>query len=391
MPAPSTRAEGRCPHLPDCVGCTFIGLRYGEQLERKRQRVLDALSAYASLGGLTVPAVVGSTRIFGYRNQAKLVARQTRAGLLLGIYRPGSHRVVDISRCPVHHPLIAGVLPEVRRVAERQQIPIYDETSGDGWLRYVIVRSSTWKKCAQVVAVVRDREFRNEKKFTEALGRIRGVRSVVLNVNDSRNNAIFGDTFVPVTRDGSLIDRIGGLELKSQAGAFLQANLAAARRVYERVVEWADPQAGEVAVDLYCGVGAISFYLAGRARLVLGIEESPLAVASAKENIRLNGFHNVRFFAGAAAALLAEQQERVGRIDLITVNPPRKGLDVATRQAIVAVSPTRAVYVSCGPETLARDLDWFASNGYRTARLQPFDLLPQTEHIECVALLVRAE
>lgn len=387
-PGPEQSPKDRCPHYPDCVGCTFIGVRYGEQLARKRERVCAALRPYTRLSGLAVPAVVGSQRVFGYRNQAKLVARRGRRGLLLGIYRPRSHQVVDISGCPVHHPQIPIVLSGIRRVAERQNVPIYDERTSNGWLRYIVVRSSAWKKCVQVVPVVRDHGFAGEQKFLAALARISGVRSVVLNINASPGNAVFGESFMPITREASLIDRIGGLDLKSRAGSFLQANLPAARRVYERVVEWADPQPDEVAVDLYCGVGAISFYLAGRARLVLGAEESPLAVLSAKENIRLNGFHNVRFFAGSAAEVLGQQRERVERIDLITLNPPRKGADLPTREAIVASSPSRIVYVSCCPETLARDLDWFAGHGYAVAKLQPFDLLPQTEHVECVALLV---
>ena len=213
----------------------------------------------------------------------------------------------------------------------------------------------------------------------------------MLNLNDAPGNAIFGDTFVGATPATALLDRVGGLTLSSRAGAFLQANLGAARRVYEQVLRWADPRADEVAVDLYCGVGAISFYLAGSARLVVGVEESPIAVLDAKLNIRLNGYHNVRFLNVAAAVGLAQVAAEVDRIGLVTLNPPRKGADLATREAIVACAPHRVIYVSCDPDSLARDLDWLAACGYSVAALQPFDLLPQTEHVETVALLRRAD
>ena len=387
--APTLRP--RCPHYPDCVGCSFIGMAYSAQLEAKRTRVVDALAAHPRLAGITVPPLIGSARLFGYRNQVKLVARQSGRGLLLGVYRPGTHVVVDIAECAVHQPPINAVLAGVRAAVERARAPLYDERSGAGWLRYVVVRSSAWKKTAQLILVVRDRSWPGEGDLVRQLRRLRGVSSVVLNLNPTTGNAVFGDSFVHDTPDAALLDRVGGLRLTSRAGVFLQANLAAARRVYEQVVRWADLQPEDVAVDLYAGVGAISFYLAGQARLVVGVEESARAVLDAKQNIRLNGYHNVRFLAAPAAAGLAQVAAQVERIDVVTLNPPRKGADAGTRAAIDTVAPRRVVYVSCEPSTLARDLDWFAERGYAVGALQPFDLLPQTEHVETVALLTRGD
>ncbi len=184
-----------------------------------------------------------------------------------------------------------------------------------------------------------------------------------------------------------MIERIGSLKLKTHAGAFVQANVAVARKLYDQALVWAAPSAATTCVDLYCGAGALTFWLAPTSRLVVGIEASPIAVMDAKANIRLNGYHNVRFECGEAAARLTEVRERLGRIDVVTLNPPRKGADAATRAAIVAAAPARIVYISCEPDTLARDLEWFAAHGFRATRVQPFDLLPQTEHVECVAAL----
>jgi 23S rRNA (uracil1939-C5)-methyltransferase len=387
--SPPTEALLPCAHYPDCVSCALIGTPYGEQLRRKRELVRAALTAYPSLAALDVPEVVGSPRAFGYRNQAKLVARRSGRGLLLGVYRPGTHEVVDIRRCPVHHPLITVVIDAVARVLEHFRISTYDERTHAGTLRYVVVRVSTWAKTAQVILVTRDRLLPRTRDVVRALMRIRGVRSVVHNINPEPGNVIFGPQYLPLTRDTALVERFDFLKLKTHAGAFLQANISVARKLYLQVLQWTAPQADETCIDLYCGVGALTFYLATAAQHVVGIEESPIAIADAKENVRLNGFHNLRFHCGDVAQTLPAIAERLPRVDVVTLNPPRKGADAATRAAIVAAQPQRAGYISCNPTTLARDLDWFSAHGYRTERIQPFDLLPQTEHVECVAALVR--
>lgn len=376
-----------CPHFPQCVGCALIGNPYREQLRRKRELVREALAQYPSLVALAVPEVIGSPRAFGYRNQAKLVVRRARRGLLLGVYRPGTHQVVDIRQCPVHHPLITSVLAAVARIVEHYQIPSYDERTGAGTLRYVVVRVSAWAKAVQVILVTRERALPRAREVVRALTRVRGVRSVVQNINPDPGNVIFGARFVPLTGETALVERLDFLKLKTHAGAFLQANIAVARKLYAQALHWAAPQADATCVDLYCGVGALTFYLATAAQHVVGIEESPIAIADAKENVRLNGFHNVRFHCGRVAESLPELAGRLPRVDVLTLNPPRKGADAATRAAIVAAAPRRIVYISCDPATLARDLDWFAAQGYRAVHLQPFDLLPQTEHVECIAAL----
>ena len=374
-----------CPHAPLCVGCPYIGTAYGEQLARKRQRVVEAMAAAAPSLRVEVEKPVRAVRLFGYRNQVKLVARHSAGRLLLGVYRPGTHQVVDVSRCPVHDALVARALDCVRQAVERENVPIYDEHSREGWLRYIAVRSSWLRKTTQVVPVVRDRRWPGERRFVERLRRARGIGSVVLNVNDTTGNTIFGESFVAATRHDALIERVGGLKLKFHPGSFVQANLSAARRAYAKVVELARAGPQDVVVDLYCGVGAISLSLAATAKFVLGIESSPSAVRDAVENTRLNGVHNARFRAGEAAELLPGLAAELPRVDVVTLNPPRKGADEAVLAAIVALAPRRIVYMSCNPETLARDLERLSAAGYAAATVHPFDFLPQTDHVECLA------
>lgn len=387
---PADRTAPACPHVPHCVGCQLIGRAYSEQLRYKHERVAEAFRQFSVLAHLEIPAVIGAPHVFGYRNQAKLVVRQARRGLLLGIYRPGSHQVVDIRQCPVHHPQINRVLAVFGRATERLGVSIYDERTQSGALRYVVVRVSNWTRQVQVILVTRDRLLPHARELVRILQQTRSVVSVVQNVNPDPGNVIFGPTFVPLTRQTALIERVGFLKLKTTAGAFLQANIGVARKLYELALRWVAPQPAETGADLYCGVGALTFHLATAARLVVGMEASPIATANAKENVRLNGFHNVRFHCGAVATELPLLAQRLGPFAFVALNPPRKGVDEAARMAIHACAPQRIVYVSCEPHTLARDLDDFSRRGYRPVCVQPFDLLPQTEHVECVALLSRS-
>jgi 23S rRNA (uracil1939-C5)-methyltransferase len=187
-----------------------------------------------------------------------------------------------------------------------------------------------------------------------------------------------------------LLDRIGFLKMQTSPGTFLQVNLWTARRIYETVLEWVVPREGDAVVDLFAGAGPLSLYLATGAARVVGVEEVPWAVKDARSNARRNGFHNIRFREGAAEEALPQLVEELGRADIVTLNPPRKGALAEVIQGIAGLEPRRIAYVSCNPDTLARDLDRLAALGYRTLRLRPFDMMPQTEHVETVALMERS-
>jgi len=201
---------------------------------------------------------------------------------------------------------------------------------------------------------------------------------------------ILGRRFATLRPPGRLFERIGFLELEASPGSFLQANPWTARRVYETVLEWAALGPGDRVVDLFCGIGPLSFYLATRSGRVVGVEEAPGAVRDARANQRRNRLYNVRFEEGRVDEVLPALGDCVGRGGVVTLNPTRHGASAAVLGGIAALEPRRIVYVSCDPDTLARDLDRLAALGYRTARVRPFDMLPQTEHVEVVAELIAA-
>jgi 23S rRNA (uracil1939-C5)-methyltransferase len=212
---------------------------------------------------------------------------------------------------------------------------------------------------------------------------------IVQNINEQRGNVIWGERFRPLAGRDAIMERIGFLKLKLPAGVFSQANPPVARRLYETVVSLAGLSGQEIALDLYCGVGPISIYLATTSRLVWGVDENLLAISTAKENARRNGFHNCRFFAGEVVEKVKEAKLVLPQIDLIVLNPPRKGVTPEALTAVLSLQAPKMVYVSCDPATLARDLDRLAQRGYHPLKVQPFDMFPQTEKVETVALLER--
>ncbi len=377
-----------CPHYPHCVGCRLIGEPYGKQLAWKQNQLAQLVRTAWGDAAPPIGTIVGSPMVFGYRNQAKLVLRRSaRRGLLVGLFRPGTHTLVDIRECPVHHSLIRATLARLIPLLEDSELPTYDERSRHGVLRYLVLRASHWTKSVQVIVITASELDRRLSALLRRIAQLPRVRSVVHNYNPSPGNVIFGERFTPLTREDTLRERIGDLKLKTHAGAFLQANILVARRIYDYAKAAARIKANDLVADLYCGAGALTFYLASTAKLVVGIEESPIAAADARSNLRWNGFHNVRIFTSSANEGVHMLRERFGKVDVIALNPPRKGTDPETRQGIVALASRRILYLSCNPNSLIRDLLWFESQGYRTEHVQPFDMFPQTDHIECVATL----
>lgn len=377
-----------CPHFPACHGCPFVQFPYLQQLEKKRALVFAALAPFPALTALEIPALVPSPRQFGYRTRIKLAVRRVRGKPLIGLYVPETHQVTDASSCPVHPRPVNAIVHFLKEAIETLNIPPYDEERDTGLLRYLDIRYSMWSHQALLTLVTRNMHFPQARDLLRDLEEnFPFLAGVIQNVHDKPGNVIWGERFHPLRGRDTLLEKIGPLRLSIPVSAFAQANPPVARKLYELVFHWAKLKGDEIALDLYCGIGPIALYLAGGAKLVIGIDDNPGAVNVAKENARRNGYNNSRFFAGDAAEKLKETVANLGHIDVIVVNPPRKGLSPEAFAAVVAVQAPRLIYVSCEPETLARDLDRFCQSGYTVQRLQSFDMFPQTTKIETVVLL----
>jgi len=377
-----------CPHYPRCIGCPFINLPYPEQLARKRRLVAQAFAAFPALAGMEISPVVPSPHRLGYRGRVKLVVRRNRGGVAAGLYAPQSHRVIDISSCPVHPRPVNEVVHYLKKKVQELGIAPYDERDDSGDLRYLDLRYSFARRELSVTLVTRHSSLLRGDVLGSALRRrFSFITGVIQNVNEQRGNVIWGNSFRTLAGRDTIMERIGDLKLVFPAGVFSQANPFTARKLYEWVCEMVALKGGETVMDLYCGVGPISLYLAAAARQVWAVDDSTLSITTAKQNARRNGRGNCRFIAGDVSETVAQIRQNLPQLDLMVVNPPRKGVQPAAMAAILATGAPKIVYVSCEPNSLARDLEPMSNAGYCVRQVQPFDMFPQTDQVEIVALL----
>lgn len=355
---------------------------------KKRAIVGRALAEYSSLASADVSPVVPSPQRLGYRARVKLVVRKNRDQVAMGLYVPQTHRVIDISSCPVHPRQVNQVVFYLKKKVIELGIAPYDERDDSGDLRYVDFRFSVARHELSLTLVTRHASFPQGAPLAKALQqRFPFITGVIQNVNENRGNVIWGNSFRTLGGRDTIMERVGDLKLVFPAGVFSQANPFTARKLYDRVYEFAALKGGETVLDLYCGVGPISLYLAVAARQVWAVDDSELSITTAKQNARRNGRGNCRFIAGDVATTLTQLTKDLPRIDLMVLNPPRKGIKAAALEAVLAAGAPRIIYVSCEPRSLARDLDRLVAANYRVEQIQPFDMFPQTEEVETLVLL----
>lgn len=387
-PSPYRLSTPPCSRAGFCDGCPLISMHYPGQLEWKKGLVEKEIHSRKSLQKVRIHDIIPSPKQLHYRNSAKLIIGGTFASPSIGIYRRSSHHVIDISDCPLHHPLINRVVNVVKEGIRKGKVPVFSAKSGTGILRYLVVRVSERHNRAMAVFVTARRSYNEVHHLAKYLQKeVPEVDVVVQNVNPSGGNVILGQHDHFLTKDQTIREEIGDIAFSISPRSFFQVNSGGARLVYEKVRELAALDGKEAIVDLYCGIGGISLFLAKSAAEVHGIEVVEAAVADAEKNAMLNGIHNCTFEAGDAAELLRELHEEGRQVDLIVLNPPRKGCDKAALEAAAGIGPAKIVYVSCSPATLARDLDILSGLGYRTREVQPVDMFPQTPHVENIACL----
>lgn len=383
-PDARVRVAPVCPAFGQCGGCVWQHLGYEAQLEHKRERVAGALAGAGVLA--TVEPVVPAPTTEAYRNVGKYVAARADRGLVLGGYAPRTHRVVDMAGCRVVEPIIDRVRGAACEALV--DLPVYDEAAREGVLRYVVVRSGADGRALVGVVTTSQADRAALGRAADALAAQPDIAGVVWVRNDTRGGAILTADVTPLAGRPYAVEIVAGVDIELGIADFFQVNRAQASRMYEAVAGLA-AGAGRI-VDVYTGAGGISFAMARNAgvQCILGIERNDSAVRAAGRAAGQAGLGRVRFVAGDAAGLPeVAGRELGGRAELIVVNPPRKGLDRDTLRALEVMAPPRLVYVSCGPESLARDLAELRA--YRVERALPFDLMPGTPQVETVVALAR--
>lgn len=390
--ASAERVVPACPAHGSCGGCVLQHWTPTAQLAWKEQTLRAQVAADPVLGPRAVPVMpaVASPLALGYRNNSKLVAGRGQDGhLVLGGYAPRSHQVVDLGGCAVVEPALADVAETLRGVLEDAAVPPYDEQRLTGILRYAILRANADGQVL-VTLVTAGPDFPAGGVIAEELRRLRpAVAGVVHNVNPTRGNVLFGEREHTLLGTPFLEDRIGAVRLRISSRAFFQANRQVAALAYQAIATALVATPADRVVDAYAGVGGIALTLAPACRQVWGIEDHPAAAADATLSAGLNGATNATFTAGDARERLQTLLDAEKTMDLLVLNPPRRGCDVSVLRHTAALQPRRIAYLSCSPPTLLRDLGVLAALGYRTVQLTPFDMLPHTPHLEVLAVLAR--
>ena len=389
----NTRVDtGRGCGIRRCSGCPLFGTAYGTQLEIKQGIVRSAFEERFSSNGTPVPEVAGthpSPRVLGYRASAKLALAREGDVIRVGIYEARSHRVVDLSRCPIHHPLVEAGIRGLRSVLARAPSLLSGGLGGRGWLRYAGFQASVAE--GKLVLALVSRTAAEPGLLRSLAARVREVVpelcGIAWNVNPTAGNEIFGPEWKHLAGEGFLRERLGALFFQASPGSFLQANREQAGWIYQSAAEWLAPEPFEEGLDLYSGVGALALHLAPRLRRMFGIEGSRGAISDARRAAMFANIENVSFLAGRVEEVLPGLAGEGYRPAVVSLNPPRKGADPLTLEVLRSVRPRAVLYVSCNPETLARDAAALCAGGaYQPEWIRPADLFPQTSHVETVAL-----
>ena len=407
-PSPDRRAAP-CPLHDACGGCQLQHWSYGAQLRWKRQHVIDNLKRIGRLRvangfqGETAqpdsaadhpPVIVhptmGMADPWRYRNKAQVPIGPGAGGLAGGFFEPGTHRIVDLNACLIQHGENEELIRAVKAAARSLGLSAYNRKTGRGLLRHVVVRHARATGQRMVVLVTNGRDIPHAAELVGLIReRVPGVTSICQNVNTARTPVVFGEETRVLWGEEVIYDEIGGIRFAISPRSFFQVNTEQTETLYRKAAQYAGLTGEETVIDVYCGIGTISLFLARLARKVYGVEIVPEAVEDARRNALLNGMRNVEFTAGRAEEVLPRWQAAGLRADVLVVDPPRKGCDPAVLRAMLDMRPRRIVYVSCNPSTLARDLRVLEDGGYRAVEVQPVDMFPHTTHVECCVLLVR--
>ena len=410
------RVEPACVVARQCGGCQMQSLRYDVQLSLKERKVRDNLRR---IGGFSddllqqvMEPIVGMEEPFRYRNKAQFPAGYDKNGdIVFGFYAARSHQVIPVSDCLLGVEENGLILARVKDYMQQCHVKPYDETTGKGLLRHVLIRKGFHSGQLMVCLVVNGKELPQEDVLIESLQKIEGMHSISLNVNTENTNRILGDEVrllwgelcitdsicrVREEMVGSFVVTKDRVSFEISPKSFYQVNPVQTEKLYSLALEYADLSGEEIVWDLYCGIGTISLFLAKAAKHVYGVEIVPEAIRDARRNAGNNHMDNVTFYAGKAEevvpAWVESRENGEGRIspDVIVVDPPRKGCDELCLQTMVQVAPKRIVYVSCDSATLARDLKYLAEHGYELKRVRPVDQFCHSMHIETVCLLTHS-
>ena len=389
------RVEPVCPVARQCGGCQIQQMSYDAQLDFKRKLVEGNLRRIGGFPDINVLPVIGMDEPYHYRNKAQYpVGRDKDGNVVIGFYAGRTHCIIDNQDCAIGARENVKILTAIRDYINENKVSVYDENTGKGAVRHILIRKGFHTGQVMVCIVVNGESLPQEDKLVAKLTGLElweneggNIYSVMININRENTNVILGDRCRTLWGKDYIEDSINGITFQISPLSFYQVNPVQTEKLYGKALEFAGLTGNEVVWDMYCGIGTISLIMATRAKKVYGVEIVPAAIENAKNNARINGLDNAEFYVGKSEEIAPELAEQGAVPDVIVVDPPRKGCDEALLDTIVKMQPERVVYVSCDSATLARDLKYLAARGYEVKTVQPVDQFCHTVHCETVVKL----
>ena len=376
--------QEKCPYVEKCGACHMGQTTYEEELTAKKELVESHIGKYCR----NIHDVAGMYYPFHYRNKVHAVFGRLKDEVIAGTYSEGTHTIVPIDNCLIEDAQASAIIKTVTELVKSFKIWIYNEDTGRGVLRHVLVRKGMSTKQIMVVLVTACPEFPHKNNFVAELRkRHPEITTIVQNINEANTTMVLGERNKPLYGEGYIEDVLCGLRFRISPNSFYQVNSAQTQVLYKKAIQAAGLTGKETVVDAYCGIGTIGMAMASKAGKVLGIELNRDAVKDAKANAKRNNLNNIHFVAADATEYLTSMAQEGAKADVVVMDPPRSGSTEEFIQAVAQLAPERVVYVSCNPETLGRDLESFKKVKYRAVEAWPVDMFGWTNHVETVVLL----
>lgn len=379
------KKAGRCPVSKKCGGCQYIDMPYEEQLKKKQKKAASLLKDFGK-----VNPIIGMEHPENYRNKVHAAfSFQKGRGIVSGIYQEKSHRVVPVENCLLEDQKAGEIIRSVRELAKSFKLKAFDEDSGYGLLRHMLVRVGHVTGEIMVVLVLGSPILPSKKNFINELCKLHPeITTILINVNNKRTSMVLGEKEQVIYGKGYIEDILCGKRFKISAKSFYQVNAVQTETLYQKAIEYAGLTGKETVVDAYCGIGTISLAVAEQTEKVIGVELNRDAVRDAVTNAKSNQIKNADFYLNDAGRFLTQMADAGEKVDVVFLDPPRSGSTEEFLDALLRINPERVVYISCNPETLARDLKYLTGKSrYRVREMTPVDMFPFTEHCEVVCFL----
>ncbi|MBQ3137729.1 MAG: 23S rRNA (uracil(1939)-C(5))-methyltransferase RlmD, partial [Clostridia bacterium] len=378
------RGKGNsCPFYKKCGGCQLQNMTYEEQLSFKMAKTIKNLGRFGH-----VEEIIGMERPYHYRNKVQAAFGYTRGRIISGVYQSSSHNIVPVEKCMIEDEKADEIIRDIRNLLPKFKLTSYNEDTGKGFLRHVLVKRGFATNETMVVLVTGTNIFPKKDDFVKAvLEKHKDITTVIWNINGGKTSLVLGEKETVLYGKGYITDILCGKSFRISAKSFYQINPVQTEKLYGKAIEFARLTGKERVFDAYCGIGTIGIVASDKAKEVIGVELNAQAVKDAKNNAKLNGVENISFYCDDAGDFMVAMAEERERADVLFMDPPRAGSDIKFLKSAVTLAPKKIVYISCNVETQARDLAYLCKNGYKVEKIQPVDMFPHTNHTETVVLL----